>query len=459
MTLWAPVVYGRTATSDTWWRAVPKGLDQHGWLGIVTYSALAAGRELKQRPRFLLAQNAAHRIVGVACQARDLSDTMRSAGSRELFCFVGWATSLTEQLAQDDTPALQELERGYRDWAALVYTQVMSEIWDAPATASMPPVTTVPEEAVWAPPVRRVRPGVAPSAGPWAEKAWPEVWAAAAAASEPLTCVIGWQHISSARFEDATHIGVADAPFRPPPTVGYEDPSAPPGLARSPEPTPPQSVAPSVPVAPAVPRASTVPDGPSAGAPETPVAGQDIGLGPGRAIWHGEKPVGRRPPRDHGPGWAKLAVAAAVGAAVAGVAVALASPGAASSASHAPSPSPSPSPPALAAGTGATGPPVLLQVVIPASSKPIADSLVQYYAHVLSLGQSTARIALWPNARAASPGACASAVATAPVVVPVKAHPDLWLCVELKGSPSRYGLIDVTAVTKTAVTATATLWP
>lgn len=454
MTLWAPVVYGRTATSDTWWRAVPEGLDQHGWLGIVTYSALAAGRELKTRPRFLLAQNAAHRIVGVACQARDLSDTMRSAGSRELFCFVGWATSRTEQPAQDDTPALQELERGYRDWAALVYAQIMSEIWDAPGTASLPPVTTEPEEPVWPPPVRRVKPGPTPPSGPWAEKAWPEVWAAAAAACEPLTCVIGWQHISSARFEDATHIGVADAPFRPPPTVEYLDPSAPPGAAPSPELTPPQLTPPSVPVAPSVPRVSTVPDGPAA-TPETPVAGHDVGLGPGHALWHGEEPADRRPPRGHGPAWTKLALAAAVGAAVAGVAVALASPGAPSSASHAPPPSP----PALAARTGTTGPPVLLQVVIPAASQPAADSLVQYHAHVLSLGQSAVRMALWSGGRAANPRACASAMATGPVVAPVTAHRGLWLCVELKGSPSRYGLINVTAVTKTAVTATATLWP
>lgn len=449
MTLWAPVVYGRTATSDTWWRAVPEGLDQQGWLGIVTYSALAGGRELKQRPRFLLAQNAAHRIVGVACPAGDLSDTMRSVGSRELFCFVGWAASRTEQAEPDDTPGLRELEHGYRNWAGLVYAQIMSGTWDAPATASLPPVTTQPEEPVWAPPVRRAKPGPTPPSGPWAEKAWPEVWAAAAAASEPLTCVIGWQHISSARFEDATHIGVADAPFRPPPTVEYEDSSALPGPTRSLELRPPQ------PVAPSVPKVSAVPDGPPAGAPQTSVAKQDAGLGPGRAVWHGEEPVGRRSRRDRGPAWAKLAAAAAVGAAVVGVAVALASPGAPSSASHAPSPSPS----ALASGTGAAGPPVLLQIVIPAGSQPAADSLVQYHSHVLSRGQSTARIALWPGGSAASPAACASAVATAPVVAPVKAHPGLWLCVELKGSPSQYGLIDVTAVTKNVVTAMATLWP
>ena len=84
------------------------------------------------------------------------------------------------------------------------------------------------------------------------------------------------------------------------------------------------------------------------------------------------------------------------------------------------------------------------------------DSLVQYHAHVLSLGQSAVRMALWSGGRAANPRACASAMATGPVVAPVTAHRGLWLCVELKGSPSRYGLINVTAVAD-AVTATATL--
>jgi hypothetical protein len=426
MTLWAPVVYGRTPTSDTWWRAIPAGLDQHGWLGIVVHSVLAAGSELKRRPRFLLAQDPTHRIVGVACQAGDLSDTMRSVGSRELFCFVGWVASRTGP-SEPEAPDFEELERGYREWAAPVYARMLAGPWDASATAYSEPVMTQPEQAVWNPPARRPKPGLPPATGPWAEQAWPLVWAAALAAREPLTCVIGWQRMSSARFEDATHIGVADAPMRPPPRVDYAEPGARPGPLKS-KPLKPADPKPTEEVlALKAPSLSAIADNPAAGAPEKPA--------PTRP---GATPTGRRSLLDRLPARIKLAVAAAVGAAVVGLAVAIISPG------------PAPAP---------TGPPLLLQVVIPVSDHQTAASIVQYRGGVLLPGQSTARMALWSGSPAAGSAACASRVAAAPIAAPVQARPGLQMCVELKGVPSRYALLEIAAVTKAAVTATATLWP
>ena len=136
-----------------------------------------------------------------------------------------------------------------------------------------------------------------------------------------------------------------------------------------------------------------------------------------------------------------------------GVTVGILSPGAA------PAPSASHSLAGPPSGAGATGPPVILQVVIPASPHQTIGSLIEYRGDSLSPGRSATRIARWSDDQAANPEACASTVAAAPNAEPIKVHQNLWLCVELKGKPSRYGLIDVTAVTKAEVTATATLWP
>jgi hypothetical protein len=425
MTLWAPVVYGRTPTSDTWWRAVPEGLNQHGWLSTVVHSALGAGGELKQRPRFLFAQDEKHRIVGVACQASDLSDTMRSIGSRDLFCFIGWVASRTGR-SGPIAPEFEELERSYRDWAAPVYARILAEPWHAPPTAYSPPVTTRPERPVWPPPARQPEPGETPEKGPWAEQAWPSIWAAAQAAREPLTCVIGWQWMNSARFENATHIGVADAAPRSLPEVQYAEQSV------TPEPEPEPQPVPARPI----PLRQIEPE---------PVLTElePLTLISMPATASGATSSAGRSRQKRGPTWPWLAVAAAAGAAVAGVLVGILSSG------------PAPAP----AQTAATGPPTILEVVIPASAQPPADSLVQYAAGELSPGQSAAHMAVWPGGTAASPGACANTVATAPLTAPVPPHSGLWLCVELTGSPAQYGLVDVTQVTKAAVTTTTTLWP
>jgi hypothetical protein len=306
MMRWAPIVYGRTATSDTWWRAVPEGLDQHGWLGTVVHSALADGRELKQRPRFLLAQNTTHQIVGVACQAGDLGTGMRSVGSRELFCFVGWVAARTGP-SEPGPPELEELEGGYARWAAPVYTRILTPVWNEPPTAHCLPVTTQPERVHWTPPARHPKPGLPPDGGPWTEDSWPVIWAAVQAARDPLTCVVGWQHMSSARFEDATHIGVADAPLRPLPRVEYVERVAPPELLEPAEKTPKPEVHP----------LSVITDGHAPGEP-----------GVSAPVQPGETPADWRSLLDRLPLWAKLTAAAAFGAVAAGLVVAIISSGA-----------------------------------------------------------------------------------------------------------------------------------
>lgn len=467
MTLWAPVVYGRTPTSDTWWRAVPEGLNQHGWLATVIDSAIAAGRELKERPRFLLAQDSANRIVGVACQASDLSDTMRSVGSRELYCFVGWVASCAGQ-EQPIAPEFKDLERDYRAWAAPVYEQMLAEPWRAPPTAYLPPVSTQPQQAVWPAPERQPKPGPPPGTGPWAEQAWPALWAAALATSEPLTCVIGWEHKSTALYEDATHIGVADAPFRPlPPVQDGAPPAEPPSLM--PKPAQPAAAEPGYhrpPPAPVVPKPAepvSLRREPARPAKAQPTP-QALPSAPAPVKRAQPEPSGEDTRRDRVPVRVQLAIAAVAGATVAGVLVGILSsgsgpaPAAAISAIKTPTtPPPTTTSPAPAAVV--TGPPVVLSVVIPATSQQSAGALVQYFGHMLSPGQSTAAMAVWTSGLSATAATCTTAVAQGPVSTSVKANSALQLCVELKGTPARYGLIDVIRATDSEVIATATLWP
>lgn len=291
MTLWAPVVYGRTAASDSWWQAVPDGLSSGGWLGTVVHSAYFRARELRERPRFLLAQDHSRRIVGVACRAATLDATMGSDGHRELFCFVGWVADRSA----DTTPAaprFEDLCRDYARWAGSVYTRLMAPIWHEPPARNSGPKATLPEEVRW-PSATGNGPGPRIDDGVWPEASWPALWDGLRTAAEPFTCVIGWQHMTTARFEDATHLGVADAPARPlpapadPVTAGRVKP----GMA--PRPSEPVDAGHAV-----VPVASGTEPGPPA-----------IGPAP-------------RPPRGRVPAPAQLATAFAVGAVIAGAAVA-----------------------------------------------------------------------------------------------------------------------------------------
>lgn len=453
MTLWAPVVYGRTATSDTWWRAVPEDLDQYGWLGEVVHSALADGLELERRPRFLFAQNATHRIVGVACQAGDLSDTMWTDGSRKLFCFVGWVAAGTAP-PEPDVPGLADLEDGYRQWAGRVYRDRLGPVWEAPATAFLPPASTQPESAPWRAPARYPRPDLTLDKGAWAEDSWPVVWAAVQTTKDTVTCVIGWQRISSARFENATHIGVADAPPRQLPPGDYPAPAV-----ISPVPAAPLRSAPPVPTAPL---RSAPPPQPA----QSPVSADRVGVRAGAAADsmsptrpaaaprpvvpagdHGSSGVGLPPAPvvserswfGHLPDWAKLTAAAAAGALAAGLVVAVVSP------------SPAPAP---------VGRLVRLQVVLSASVRPVDGSLIDYGEDgKLSPGESAVGMAIWSRGSAGA-ASCASAVAEVPPhAPPIQAYQGLRLCVELNGNPSRYGLVEITSVPAATVAATVTLWP
>lgn len=391
MTRWAPVVYGRTAASDTWWRAVPTTLDETGWLGSVVRAAVSSGRELDRAPRFLLAQDRTHRIVGVACQAAALDPAMSSDGDRALYCFVGWATQRDGRL-EPAGPSFQELSRDYVAWAGPVYSEILGKVWTVSATAYCPPERTEPGAAPWPPADQDLGTAPRPAEGLWPEQAWPALWTAALAASMPLTCVIGWRDKSSARAEGATHVGAADAPARPlpvPPQVTPGRPDAPPGQTQH------------------VPTGSGGPAGPAT------------------------KPPERRPIA------VALGVAAVIGAAVGAAITALASGG-----SAAPS-----------------VPPVRIQLVVPASAQPAPGTLLRYLAGALSAGQATARLAMWSGASAPSATACANTLRATQAATPVPAEQGERVCVQLTGQPARYGVIEVTTMSPSAVTAQATIWP
>ena len=91
---WFPIVYGRTRRADRWWRALPGEPDPE-WMRSAVRATVHGGRGLLTGPRLVLSQDGRHRLIGLACQASVLSDTMNSDGQRALYCFVGWAASIT----------------------------------------------------------------------------------------------------------------------------------------------------------------------------------------------------------------------------------------------------------------------------------------------------------------------------------------------------------------------------
>jgi len=415
MTQWAPVVFGRTPASDSWWRAVPEGLDETGWLGTVIHAAVSGGHELARRPRFLLAQSTTHRIVGVACQATDLSADMWSDGQRELYCFVGWAAARSGG-SDPGAPQLDELERNYVRWAAPVYARMLVKVWEAPSTASFAPELTMPEPALWEPAADRPERGPRPGEGLWPKEAWPALWTAVQAVRQPLICVVGWQNESSARSEAATHLGAADAPAR--------------ALPVAPRREEPELVAPD--------EKQTLEDLPS----PVPVAS------PPDLSFPATRPASQ-PPAKRPAGWlqrpSRLSTRGKVGAAAVGVAAIAAVVA------------------VIVAGTGSgpvttSTPPVTLQVSFPASVKPIAGSLIHYVDGTLSAGQSTARMAVWSGSSAPGPASCMSALKAAPAATRVTARAGLRICIQLKGKPAKYGNVEISKVTRAAVTAVATIW-
>jgi ADP-ribose pyrophosphatase YjhB (NUDIX family) len=123
--VWAPIVYGRTVRADSWWRAVPSGIAHREWLGALV-SAIVAGGEHLESPRFLLAHWADHWVVGVACMAAELAPELASDGSRPLYTFVGWAAPAD---AGSAPPQLVDFEAEFRKWAGPVYRHWVGRDW------------------------------------------------------------------------------------------------------------------------------------------------------------------------------------------------------------------------------------------------------------------------------------------------------------------------------------------
>jgi hypothetical protein len=252
---WAAVVYGRTEAADSWWQAAPPGADTDGWLARFVYAAFDGGRQLDGGPRFLVAQDSRHRIVGVACQARELDEQRCTDGQRELPCFVGWVADRPAP-GGSPGPTLEDLREQYARWAAPVYQAVMTPVWVLPHSPFRQPTVTVPAAPPWAGYDGAVEydfsePVPYPGEGLWPASAWTTLWAAILTSAVPFTCVVGWPQANSARRDGVTHVGAADAPERdeplaPPclirvPTAKLSEPAEPapgPAVAAEPEPAP-----------------------------------------------------------------------------------------------------------------------------------------------------------------------------------------------------------------------------
>ncbi|WP_067468009.1 hypothetical protein [Actinomadura macra] len=215
---WAPVLYGRTRYADSWWRVVPEGADHRGWLDEVVRATVADGAGLRDRPRFVLARSGGHRLVGVACQAADLSASMHSDGAREMYCFVGWAAS-GGPAGPPPGPTWPRLRDGYRQWAGAVYERWMGPVWTSPMSQLRQPRRSGPEQAPWpvSPPAAHPPGGPALAGGVGGPQvvplsAWERVWDEANAATRPMTVVLGWATMPKAGRDGVTHLGVADAP-------------------------------------------------------------------------------------------------------------------------------------------------------------------------------------------------------------------------------------------------------
>ncbi|WP_242907326.1 hypothetical protein [Actinomadura terrae] len=226
---WAPVVYGRTRHADTWWRALPEGIDQHGWLDEVVRAALAGGAGLRGAPRFVLARSGAHRLVGVACQAADLSatlpsdtlhsDTPHSDGAREMYCFVGWAASGGPAGPPPAGPPWPLLRDSYRRWAGDVYERWTAPVWTAPLSELRWPRRSRPEPPPWPAPPLRPFSAAPPPAGVEVvpPSGWEEAWDEANVAVHPVTVVLGWESVPRGVTPaglGAIRLGVVEEPAR-----------------------------------------------------------------------------------------------------------------------------------------------------------------------------------------------------------------------------------------------------
>jgi hypothetical protein len=216
---WASVVYGRTLNADIWWRALPESFDRRGPEADAVLAAIGGGRSLSRSPRFVLAHRRVDTLVGVVCQASELSPDMNSDGRRPLFCFVGWFCAD----AHVRVPQLAVVEENWRQWAAEDYQRWMRPAWNAHPSKVRTPSQTTPEAAPWQLPGSSPgAPDVLPEHGyamlsaapgqvrvhPSAERAW--VWQAVARYGRDTTLVTGWASARDAMLDGVTDICADD---------------------------------------------------------------------------------------------------------------------------------------------------------------------------------------------------------------------------------------------------------
>ncbi|MFD2356248.1 hypothetical protein ACFSTC_53760 [Nonomuraea ferruginea] len=174
--------------------------------------------------------------MGVACRAIELSRSMHTDGSREMYCFVGWFSA-----ADSGGPELPDLYDHYPAWAGAVYERHMEPVWNAPVSAVRRPDPGRPGPPPWPvappPPVdpHLVLPPVIHV------NDWDIVWNHALASPAPASVMLGWS-AAGRPGAGVTHLGVLDrgvprldrsGPLEPSKRVGPVDPP-PPGAPRTP---------------------------------------------------------------------------------------------------------------------------------------------------------------------------------------------------------------------------------
>jgi hypothetical protein len=219
---WKPVVFGRTHKVDEWWRAVPDELDRYGWLGAMVSAVVGGGHGLDRRQRILLAHGRDGTLLGVACRAGQLHDTMSAdEHGRPLFCFVGWWHPPVNTPVR--VPTAAQLREGSLQWTRPVYELWMGKDWEQHAAKVRGPHASTPVTPPWldVPAAPAAPPDVA--AQPRSEsdhtltpapaghlRLHPatqadQVWAALSATPGEVALVVGW-----AEYRDGLAAAVTD---------------------------------------------------------------------------------------------------------------------------------------------------------------------------------------------------------------------------------------------------------
>ncbi|GAA2853050.1 hypothetical protein Acy02nite_51020 [Actinoplanes cyaneus] len=239
---WYPIVYGRTRRADRWWRVLPDGPDPE-WIRSAVRATVHGGRGLPHGPRFALAQDGRHRLVGVACQAAMLSATMNSDGQRDLYCFVGWVGE--QRIVQPPRgPSIEALERGYVPWASPVYEHWMGRDWDLHDSQVGEPRRPDGVPPPWQPADEDPIQETAWRFDPAVRYGWPTSqrsvpWDLARADRRPVTVVVGFPSARDVPVEPPMLVAVAD--ITSPTPLDARPPAAAPPAAQPPEAAPPRS--------------------------------------------------------------------------------------------------------------------------------------------------------------------------------------------------------------------------